>query len=206
MEKKESKNILFIIVSVLVIITVSLSMTFAFFMYSRTGNSTGNVIAGTIEMGYIETSPGINLTDSEPISDDDAINNNDSYYEFDVVYNVDNNAEIIYGIYLDNVTSTLEEVINNEYLEFDTKNIKVALENVTKQKIVVNPITYQEIESNEFIEGVGNLLYKTNVSGSDTDKYRLYMWIPLGVDDNELYSRTFSFVVNVKAIGNVVER
>lgn len=205
MEKKESKNFLFIIVSILVVITVSLSMTFAFFMYSRTGDTTGNIKAGTIEMGYIETSPGIDLENSEPVSDDDALNSNDSYYEFDVVYNVDDTAEIIYGIYLDNVTSTLDEVVSGEYVSFDSSNIKVALENVTKSEIVVNPVTYESIESNEFIDGVGNLLYKTTVSGSDRDKYKLYMWIPVGVSDDALFGKTFSFIVNVKAIGNIAD-
>jgi len=211
MEKTSSKNFIFWIVTLFIVVVATISITFAFFRYSRVGNTTDTIQSGTIRMKYDNSSPGVDLTDVSPISDEDALNDDDNSFSFNVEYSVNGNAKITYGVYLENITSTLDDVTSGNYSVIPTNNIKVALEDVNNQKIVVNPIFYSSVEKNTFVENVGNLLYSRTVTGTNVDSYKVYMWIPdKDIENNDitlddLYSKTFSFLVNVKAIGSVNE-
>lgn len=211
MEKTSSKDFIFWVVCIFVVIVATLSITFAFFTYSRTGLTTESVQSGTIKMRYDNSNPGVDLSDVSPISDTTALNSDDNSFSFNVEYTVNGTAKITYGIYLENITSTLDDVISGEYASIPTNRIKVALEDVSNQNIVVNPIFYNSLENNTFIDGVGHLLYSRTVTGQSVDSYKVYMWIPdKDIDNNDitlddLYSKTFSFIVNVKAIGSTNE-
>lgn len=211
MEKTSSKNFIFWVVAMFVVLVATLSITFAFFMYSRVGNTTDTIQSGTIKMKYDNSNPGVDLTDISPISDEDALNSEDNSFSFDVEYEINGNAKVTYGVYLENITSTLDDVISGNFTTIPTDNIKVALEDVTNKNIVVNPIFYKTVENSTFVENVGNLLYSRTVTGTNVDSYKVYMWIPeKDIENNDitldnLYSKTFSFIVNVKAIGSVNE-
>ena len=211
MVKTSSKNFIFWIVTLFVVVVVTLSITFAFFMYSRVGNTNDTIQSGTIRMKYDNSNPGVDLTDVSPISDETALNDDDNSFSFNVEYDINGTAKITYGIYLENITDTLDDVKSGNFLSIPTSSIKVALEDVTNQNIIVNPIFYSSVEKNTFVENVGNLLYSRTVTGKKVDSYKVYMWIPdKDIENNdvtldELYSKTFSFLVNVKAIGSVNE-
>lgn len=211
MEKTSSKNFIFWVVTLFIVVVATLSITFAFFMYSRVGNTADTIQSGTIRMKYNNSSPGVDLVDISPISDTDALNDDDNSFSFDVEYSINGNAKITYGVYLENITNTLDDITSGNYSSIPTNNIKVALEDVTNQNIVVNPIFYSSVEKNTFVENVGNLLYSRTVTGTNVDTYKVYMWIPdKDIENNDitlddLYSKTFSFLVNVKAIGSVNE-
>ena len=211
MEKTSSKNFIFWVVAMFVVLIATLSITFAFFMYSRVGNTSDTIQSGTIKMKYDNSNLGVDLTDISPISDEDALNSEDNSFSFDVEYEINGNAKVTYGIYLENITDTLDDVTSGNFTTIPTDNIKVALEDVTNKNIVVNPIFYKTVENSTFVENVGNLLYSRTVTGKNVDSYKVYMWIPnKDIENNDitldyLYSKTFSFIVNVKAIGSVNE-
>lgn len=211
MEKTSSKNFIFWVITFFIVVVATLSITFAFFMYSRVSDTADTIQSGTIRMKYNNSNPGVDLTDISPISDTDALNNEDNSFSFNVEYEINGDAKITYGVYLENITDILDDVISGEFSSISTSNIKVALEDVTNKNIVVNPIFYKSVENNTFVDDVGHLLYSRTVTGKNVDSYKIYMWIPdKDIENNDvtldnLYSKTFSFLVNVKAIGSVNE-
>lgn len=211
MEKTSSKKLIFWVVTVFIVVVATLSITFAFFMYSRVGNTSDTIQSGTIRMKYDNLTPGVDLVDVSPISDTDALNDDNNSFSFNVEYDINGTAKITYGIYLENITNTLDDVTSGNFSSIPTSIIKVALEDVTNKSIIVNPTYYSSVEENIFVENVGNLLYSRTVTGTDVDSYKVYMWIPdKDIENNDvilddLYSKTFSFLVNVKAIGSVNE-
>lgn len=211
MVETSSKNIIFWIITIVSIIVATLSISFAFFMYLRTGENEQILQSGTLKMRYDASNPGISLNNVSPISDEAALNDEDFSFLFSVDYVVNSNAKITYGIYLEDWTNNLDEVVSGPLTSFSKDKVKVALEDVTNQSIVVNPIFYSEVEENTFIENVGYLLYSRTVAKDNIDTYRVYMWIPeKDIEDNDitsdnLFGKTFSFMVNVKAIASVNE-
>ena len=219
MNKESSKKIILVIFVVIVSIVVLVGFTYALFRYSRTSSTNNTITAGKLEFGYIEETNGINLQNAMPISDETALNttNSKDYFDFYVKYNVSSNAIIDYEIDIENTTSNIEQVINGSLSEMSTSRIKVALENRTvvddENPMLVNPTYFSELElfpaSNS---RNGYVLYKNSTTGSSTDYYRLYMWIPevdrdgneLSISaggDNSISNQAFSIQINVQAIG-----
>lgn len=222
MERTSSKNIVLWVILLFIIVLSSIGISFSFFVYTRTSNVAPTIQTGTAELGYVEESNGISLTNALPTSDVNALNTTDEsqYFDFYVNYNFSGNVNVSYEIDIENTTSNLDEVKNGTLTALLSSRIKVALEDRTvtlpNEPLVVNATYFSELELTNASNGkAGHFLYSRTASGRDTHYYRLYMWIP-EVDDQNIgiplvdmnsvqgiRNQAFSIRINVQAVVSV---
>ena len=185
MEQTSSKNVVLWTIVLIVIIVSIIGLTFAFFTYSRLSTTETTLQMGKMMFGYTEESNGISLINAIPISDERAMDsvNENSYFDFYITYNFPTTTTIYYEIDLEDVTKELDEIQNGSLTSIDYSRIKVALENrnqVQKNRVLsVEPIYFSElINTPAANDKKGYKLYNQTTTGSNTDYYRLYMWIP----------------------------
>lgn len=227
MKRRVSKQaILFVIVFIVFLISV-IGFTFSFFTYQRTSSNIPTIETGKLTLGYVEESNGINIDNVVPVNDEDALNTTDAdaYFDFYVTYDVSSAIALNYEIDIENTTSILLESNTNMNM-LETNRVKIALENRSKTypdyPLVVAPTYFSKLELTPASNNKnGYKIYQKTISSTQTDYYRLYMWlaekdsndVEVPIVDTEtdsgivegIQNKAFAIRVNVQAVGQVNE-
>ena len=192
MKKKEN---IAIIVLLLVMVVAIIGVSYAAFNYSKEGTTPNTITTGVISMTYTESDNVLNITGALPTTDKTGKTRTieGEYFDFTVSSTITGNANINYEI------SAKKEDGNT----IDGSNIKLYLTRLTDdgEEELMTPEIYNEEKSSNTYTGrpPGEMsLYTSSMSASDSNNYRLRMWVdedynPQGDGGN----LTFSVRINV---------
>lgn len=110
MEKKN--QILMSVLGVFALVIVTVGVSYAFFTYSRTGNTSNTIQSGEISFTYKEGAD-VTLSNVFPVADSIGATQTDDVYSFDVSTTIVGNASMAYDIILvqNNVGGTKEQTV-----------------------------------------------------------------------------------------------
>ena len=194
MKKKE--NIIIIVVLVVMILAI-VGVSYAAFSYSGLGSKVNSITTGSITMTYTETDNTISLNGALPTTDKTGKTRltDGEYFDFTVSSKIAGDVNINYEISAKDVTTSERKI--------DGSNIKLYLTRLTDdgEEELMTPETYNEEASANSYTGrpSGEMsLYTSSMSSSESNKYRLRMWVdedynPQGDGGN----LTFSVQINV---------
>jgi len=171
MENK--KKTLMIVLGIFALVIVTTAASFAFFTYSRTGNTKATIISGDIEFSYIE-GDSAELTNAFPVKDSIGAVDETGEYDFQVKLNSSGATTANYNVYLvDNNTGTNH---------FTNEQIKFAL--IKNEVFVANTSATEGVKLSTipgFNEGTskgeGIVLEDQEISSGEVDNYKLRIWI-----------------------------
>ena len=195
-----------------VLIGTLISVSYAFFTFSKTSNNNSQLVAGNIYMRYKESTTTINIHDMMPRS-----TKPNEYFEFTVEgTNTTENKDIIYDINIihgdeyddgDNDDSNDKVRIRDEFLRF------------TLEADLADGEGMHEIISNkkysDFSNGLRMWVYQINKNTTEkvTHTYRLYVWIDssikIGNNDQDYTTREWNNLfasVKVNVTGDFNEK
>jgi len=167
------KKTLFIVLGIFALVIVTTAASFAFFTYSRTGNTKATIISGDIEFSYIE-GKSAELTNAFPVSDEIGAIDETGEYTFQVKLNSSGTTSANYNVYLvDNNTSTNH--FTNEQIKFALikNDVFVANTSATEGVKLSSLDGFNEGTSN----GEGIVLKDQEISSGEVDNYKLRIWI-----------------------------
>ena len=180
MEKKSSsKQVLLSVLAVAILVVAVVGVSFAFFTYSKQGETVNTITTGTLVFSYNEPENGILLENAVPMSDEDAkttLTSGRNVFDFTVTSTINGNATINYEI-------TAKESTNQSDIgTLESKYVKVSLDKVAggsetpvKAATHYDDLTAGTIATGDKLLGTGSA---TNSSGSAvTTTYRLRMWM-----------------------------
>ena len=171
---KNRKNYL-VIILVTVLLLVVISISYAAFYYTGTGQRLNTITTGAISMEYVESTNVISMNNALPTTDSTGkkLSNSGEYFDFTVKSSIAGNTDINYEI------AAKEENGNT----FSGQNVKLYLTKVNfdgTEEEAMPPKTYSEDSTGNVYTGrpsdmmslfVGNL----NQQGDTEIKYRLRM-------------------------------
>ena len=213
MEKKSSsKQVLLSVLAVAILVVAVVGVSFAFFTYSKQGETVNTITTGTLVFSYNEPANGILLEDAVPMSDEDAkttLTSGRNVFDFTVTSTINGNATINYEI-------TAKESTNQSDIgTLESKYVKVSLDKVAggsetsvKAATYYDDLTAGTIATGDKLLGTGSA---TNSSGSPvTTTYRLRMWMaetdsdgaPVEMKDDQCFT-TANAPVSCDAEGEV---
>ena len=173
-------------------VVVATTLTsFAFFTYSRTGQTTTTITSGDIEFSFIEGTNAF-LTDAFPVSDSVGANDASGEYTFDVkMSSSSSNNKMTYNVYLVDNNKATQDDEGNEIKYFSNEQIEFALikngtyvagtsGNVGKKLM---DVTGFNVDSSI---GEGLVLENQEIIANTKDNYKLRIWI----SDDVNYSNT----------------
>ena len=177
--KNSSKQVLLSVLAVAILVVAVVGVSFAFFTYSKQGETVNTITTGTLVFSYNEPTNGILLEDAVPMSDSDAktkLVSGRNVFDFTVTSTINGNATINYEI-------TAKESTNQSDIgTLESKYVKVSLDKVAggsetpvKAATYYDDLTAGTIATGDKLLGTGSA---TNSSGSPvTTTYRLRMWM-----------------------------
>ena len=177
--KNSSKQVLLSVLAVAILVVAVVGVSFAFFTYSKQGETVNTITTGTLVFSYNEPANGILLEDAVPMSDSDAkttLVSGRNVFDFTVTSTINGNATINYEI-------TAKESTNQSDIgTLESKYVKVSLDKVAggsetpvKAATHYDDLTAGTIATGDKLLGTGSA---TNSSGSAvTTTYRLRMWM-----------------------------
>jgi len=167
------KKTLAIVLGIFALVIVTTAASFAFFTYSRTGNTKATIISGDIEFSYIE-GDSAELTNAFPVEDEIGAVDTTGEYDFQVKLNSSGTTTASYNVYLvDNNTSTNH--FTNEQIKFALikNDVYVANTSATEGVKLSTLDGFNEGTS----KGEGIVLEDQEISSGETDNYKLRIWI-----------------------------
>jgi len=167
------KKTLMIVLGIFALVIVTTAASFAFFTYSRTGNTKATIISGDIEFSYIE-GKSATLTNAFPVADSIGAIDETGEYDFQVKLNSSGVATANYNVYLvDNNTSTNH--FTNEQIKFALikNDVFVANTSATEGVKLSTIPGFNEGTS----KGEGIVLEDQEISSGEIDNYKLRIWI-----------------------------
>ena len=180
MEKKSSsKQVLLSVLAVAILVVAVVGVSFAFFTYSKQGETVNTITTGTLVFSYNEPANGILLEDAVPMSDSDAkttLVSGRNVFDFTVTSTINGNATINYEI------TAKESTDQSDIGTLESKYVKVSLDKVAggsetpvKAATYYDDLTAGTIATGDKLLGTGSA---TNSNGSAvTTTYRLRMWM-----------------------------
>ena len=180
MEKKSSsKQVLLSVLAVAILVVAVVGVSFAFFTYSKQGETVNTITTGTLVFSYNEPENGILLEDAVPMSDEDAkttLTSGRNVFDFTVTSTINGNATINYEI------TAKESTDQSDIGTLESKYVKVSLDKVdggsetpVKAATHYDDLTAGTIATGDKLLGTGSA---TNSNGSPvTTTYRLRMWM-----------------------------
>ncbi len=180
MEKKSSsKQVLLSVLAVAILVVAVVGVSFAFFTYSKQGETVNTITTGTLVFSYNEPNNGILLENAVPMSDEDAkttLTSGRNVFDFTVTSTINGNATINYEI------TAKESTDQSDIGTLESKYVKVSLDKVAggsetpvKAATYYDDLTAGTIATGDKLLGTGSA---TNSSGSAvTTTYRLRMWM-----------------------------
>jgi len=171
--ERNKKKTLMIILGIFALVIVTTAASFAFFTYSRTGNTKATIISGDIEFSYIE-GESAELVNAFPVSDEIGAIDESGEYDFQVKLNSTGTTSANYNVYLvDNNTSTNH--FTNEQIKFALikNDVFVANTSATEGVKLSSIDGFDEGTS----KGEGIVLEDQEISSGEVDNYKLRIWI-----------------------------
>ena len=180
MEKKSSsKQVLLSVLAVAILVVAVVGVSFAFFTYSKQGETVNTITTGTLVFSYNEPANGILLEDAVPMSDEDAkttLTSGRNVFDFTVTSTINGNVTINYEI------TAKESTDQSDIGTLESKYVKVSLDKVAggsetpvKAATYYDDLTAGTIATGDKLLGTGSA---TNSNGSPvTTTYRLRMWM-----------------------------
>ena len=194
---KKRENIVIIIVLIVMVIAI-IGVSYAAFNYSGLGTKVNTITTGAIKMTYTEDDNIISMSGALPTTDatGKVRLNPGEYFDFTVSSEITGNVNINYEISAKDVTSSDAEKI-------DGSNIKLYLTRLTddgEEELMTPEVYNEEASANDYTGRPrgGMSLYTSSMNSSETNRYRLRMWVdedynPQGDGGN----LTFSVQINV---------
>ena len=198
---KLKKEKIIILALILVMVVSIIGVSYAAYNYSKTGTKLNSITTGTITMSYIESDNVISIDKALPTTDETGKVRlkEGEYFDFTISSEIVGDTNINYEISAKDVTTSERKI--------DGSNIKLYLTKITEigEEELMNPSNYKEsIREDGYTGRPANemSLYASSMSSSETNKYRLRMYVdedynPQG-DGGEL-----TFSVRINAYGNV---
>ena len=175
MKVKKKENILIIALLILMILAI-IGVSYAAFSFSKIGTKVNSITTGSITMSYEESDNTITLSGALPTTDETGKKrlNTGEYFDFTVSSKIVGDVNINYEISAKDVTASSKKI--------DGSNIKLYLTRLTDngEEELMSPNTYTENTSENSYTGrpSGEMsLYQGSMSSSETNKYRLRMWV-----------------------------
>ena len=177
--KNSSKQVLLSVLAVAILVVAVVGVSFAFFTYSKQGETVNTITTGTLVFSYNEPANGILLEDAVPMSDSDAkttLVSGRNVFDFTVTSTINGNATINYEI------TAKESTDQSDIGTLESKYVKVSLDKVAggsetpvKAATYYDDLTAGTIATGDKLLGTGSA---TNSNGSAvTTTYRLRMWM-----------------------------
>ena len=177
--KNSSKQVLLSVLAVAILVVAVVGVSFAFFTYSKQGETVNTITTGTLVFSYNEPANGILLEDAVPMSDSDAkttLVSGRNVFDFTVTSTINGNATINYEI------TAKESTDQSDIGTLESKYVKVSLDKVdggretpVKAATYYDDLTAGTIATGDKLLGTGSA---TNSNGSPvTTTYRLRMWM-----------------------------
>ena len=177
--KNSSKQVLLSVLAVAILVVAVVGVSFAFFTYSKQGETVNTITTGTLVFSYNEPQNGILLSDAVPMSDEDAkttLVSGRNVFDFTVTSTINGNATINYEI------TAKESTDQSDIGTLESKYVKVSLDKVAggsetpvKAATYYDDLTAGTIATGDKLLGTGSA---TNSNGSPvTTTYRLRMWM-----------------------------
>lgn len=195
-ELKEEKNgkLYFILLALLLVVLLAIGISAVAVTVTKKGDKVNTITTGNISLDYTEDTNGITITNAMPLTDaaGKKLSGADQYFDFSVISTITGQANITYEISaLKLAKSTLDDKDVKLYLEKKESGV---------YKEVMKPTTFSPLASKSDIgseEGT-MILYKDTVKSSQTDRYRLRMWLDENAKIDNI-SRTFTVQVAIHA-------
>ena len=177
--KNSSKQVLLSVLAVAILVVAVVGVSFAFFTYSKQGETVNTITTGTLVFSYNEPNNGILLENAVPMSDEDAkttLTSGRNVFDFTVTSTINGNATINYEI------TAKESTDQSDIGTLESKYVKVSLDKVAggsetpvKAATYYDDLTAGTIATGDKLLGTGSA---TNSNGSPvTTTYRLRMWM-----------------------------
>ena len=174
MKKKEK---VIIVVLILVMIISIIGVSYAAYNYSKTGTKVNSITTGSITMSYTESDNVINIDKALPTTDETGKVRlkEGEYFDFTISSEIVGDININYEISAKDVTVSDRKI--------DESNIKLYLTRIKEdgtEEELMTPETYNEEKSaNSYTGRPANemSLYTSSMSSSESNKYRLRMWV-----------------------------
>ena len=192
----KTKKEVIILVLMLVLIIAVLGVSYAAFRFTGEGSKLNTITTGSITMSYEESDNTISLNGALPTTDKTGMVrlNEGEYFDFTVSSTITGDVNINYEI-------SAKEVGDGT---IDGSNIKLYLTRLTDEgteEQVMSPRVYkEESTSNNFTGRPANemSLYTSSMSSSESNKYRLRMYVDEGYNpQDDGGNLTFSVKINV---------
>ena len=180
MEKKSSsKQVLLSVLAVAILVVAVVGVSFAFFTYSKQGETVNTITTGTLVFSYNEPENGILLEDAVPMSDSDAkttLVSGRNVFDFTVTSTINGNATINYEITAKESTDQSDNgTLESKYVKVSLDKVAGGSETPVKAATYYDDLTAGTIATGDKLLGTGSA---TNSSGSPvTTTYRLRMWM-----------------------------
>ena len=186
MTNKKDKT-LSIVLGIFALVIVTTAASFAFFTYSRTGETTTTIIAGDVEFSYTEGS-SVGLSNEFPVSDETGAADPNNEYTFTVKMASTSSTNVMnYNVYLvDGNDASGVNYFTNDQIKFALlkNDVYVAGTSSSTGKKLSEIDGFEQGTS----EGEGIVLSDQEILPGVTDSYKLRIWISKDVD----YSNTIN--------------
>ena len=194
MNRKE--NIIMIVLIILMIIGI-VGVSYAAFNYSKIGNTVNSITTGSITMTYTGRDSVINMEGALPTTDatGKVRLNEGEYFDFTVSSEIVGDININYEISAKDVTTSDRKM--------DGSNIKLYLTRLTdngEEELMTPEIYNEEASANNYTgRPSGEMsLYTSSMSSSESNNYRLRMWVDEGYNpQGDGGNLQFSVQINV---------
>ena len=174
-----------IVLGIFALVIVTTAASFAFFTYSRTGQTTTTITSGDLEFSFIE-GENASLANAFPVSDEIGANDTTEEYTFAVsLKSSSQKVEAYYNVLLldDNKEANVNYFTNDQIKFALIKNDVFVAEttgNVGRKLSTISGFTAGESQ------GEGVVLESQLITANTTDNYKLRIWI----SDDVNYSNT----------------
>ena len=195
-ENKSNKKEIIIIGLMLLLVIALIGVSYAAFRFMGEGTKLNTITTGSITMSYEETDNTISLSGALPTMDETGKKrlNPGEYFDFTVSSKIVGNVNINYEI-------SAKEVGDGT---IDGSNIKLYLtgltEEGTEEELMTPEVYNEEVSSNDYTgRPSGEMsLYTSSMSSSESNKYRLRMYVDEGYNpQGDGGGLTFSVKINV---------
>ena len=200
---KTRKEVIIIGLMLLLVILL-IGVSYAAFRFTGVGQRENTITTGSITMSYTESSNTISLNGALPTTDETGMKrlNPGEYFDFTVSSTITGDVNINYEI-------SAKEVGDGT---IDGSNIKLYLtrikEDGTEEQVMSPRVYTEESTSNNFTGRPANemSLYTSSMSSSESNKYRLRMYVDEGYNpQGDGGNLTFSVKINVYGRDRVAE-
>ena len=169
-------NVYAIVFGIFALVIVTTAASFAFFTYSRTGETTTVITSGDIEFSYIE-GKSATLANAFPVADSIGATDTTGEYTFDVrMSSTSTDHKMNYNVMLvDDNNDENTNYFNNEQIKFALIKDSVYVANTSESSGVKLSTIPGFSEGKSY--GYGYVLQDQEITSGKTDNYKLRIWI-----------------------------